>query len=255
MWDFPRSRFVHSLKFDNNFFFGLRPGWPLQSAGPLPPPGVRRKLLCILEEEEEEEESQIRIASDHHLPYREAIDNMPAKSLLRNSIRISQGALFLLTTLSFSLWTQAATAGVPSKANWGYSVAKGHGPSARKGASTVKVLGANQVSRIIHNVEERGALGSAHDAQLHEFWESMENLQGSIPNWCCWWWTCNRYSRLSKEYLRPHQSYSSQLWLWHLEIFIAVVSKKVKMVLILLQCWSQRFCSIQDQMTYSTCST
>jgi hypothetical protein len=72
----------------------------LQSAGPLPPPGVRRKLLCILEEEEE---SQIRIASDHHLPYREAIDNMPAKSLLRNSIRISQGALFLLTTLSFSL--------------------------------------------------------------------------------------------------------------------------------------------------------
>jgi hypothetical protein len=58
---------------------------------------VRRKLLCILEEEE----SQIRIASDHHLPYREAIDNMHAKSLLRNSIRISQGALFLLTTLSF----------------------------------------------------------------------------------------------------------------------------------------------------------
>jgi hypothetical protein len=29
----------------------------------------------------------------------------------------------------------------------------------------------------------------------------------------------------------------------------------VKMVLILLQCWIQRFCSIQDQMTYSTCST
>lgn len=48
-------------------------------------------------------------------------------------------------------------------------MAKGHGSSARKGASTVKVLGTNQVSRIIHNVEERGALGSAHDAQLHEF--------------------------------------------------------------------------------------
>ncbi len=48
-------------------------------------------------------------------------------------------------------------------------MAKGHGPSARKGASTVKFLGVNQVARIIHNVEQRRALGSAHDAQLHEF--------------------------------------------------------------------------------------